>query len=252
MLRKYSIFLALIVAALAPLVTTASASAATRSEGLPQAYFGVQGLLIVGAHSDVAGTQHGIGGAPLLQLRVGTKRFAFAAEGIPVVSTPQRASAFYGQATPAVGIVNASLEGALDSRARIWVGFGTTIINQRTPLPNIKQVVSSRLVGARFTFRMHEPLRKLGHFVELSFGVAPTLTGADRYVYSDGVTPTVTEDERASEIDGSIALGWQHRATQWLIGVRTLNYSARFTATSEPADRNVGVGPMVEWRHLLK
>lgn len=215
-------------------------------------YFGAQGLLIVGTHSDVAGTQHGIGAAPLLQIRAGTKRFAVAAEGIPVVSTPQRASVFYGQATPAVGIVNASVEGALDSHGRMWVGAGTTIINQRTPLPNIEQVVSSRLIGARYTLRMREPLRNGAHFVELSFGVAPTLTGADRYVYSDGVTPPITKDERASEIDGSIAFGWQHRATEWLFGLRTLNYTARFTATNEAADRNVGIGPMVEWRHLLK
>lgn len=82
--------------------------------------------------------------------------------------------------------------------------------------------------------------------------MVPTLSGADRYVYSDGVTPTVTKDERASEFDGSIALGWHHRATEWLFGLRTLNYTARFIATGEAADRNVGIGPMVEWRRLLK
>ena len=229
-----------------------AAQAATKHSGMPQSYFGAQGLLIVGAHQDVTGKQHGIGGAPLLQLRLGAPRAAFVFEGIPVVSEAQPPSAFYGQATPAVGIVNTSFEEAADPGSHIWIGVGATIINQRTPLPEIQQVVSSRLIGVRYTLRVREPLRSVGHFVELSVGSAPMLTGADRYVYSDGVTPTVTKDERASEIDVSIALGWRRRATEWLFGIRTLNYTAQFIATKVAADRNVGIGPMLEWRHLLK
>ena len=218
---------------------------------VPRAYVGVQGLVIVGQHRDVAGTQRGIGGAPLLEVREGTKRIAIHLEGIPVVSAPQRASAFYGQATPALGLFNGDIEAALDPRGRVWLGIGTTIINQRTPLPNIEQVVSSRLAGVRYTLVARRPTRSPGHFIEAYFGVAPSLAGIDHYLYSDGVTPAVNKAERASELDASIAFGWHHRHTEWLIGLRTLNFTARYTATGQAADRNVGIGPMLEWRHLL-
>ena len=229
-----------------------NALADTPASPIPQSYFGVQGLMIVGQHRDVAGTQHGIGGAPLLEIRAGTKRFALHLEGIPVVSAPQRASAFYGQATPALGIFNGDVQAALDARRDVWLGIGTTIINQRTPLPNLQQVVSSRLAGVRYTFVVRRPTRSPGHFLEAYLGVAPSLAGVDRFLYSDGVTAPVNKDERASELDASLAFGWHHRRTEWLFGLRTLNFTARFIATGEAADRNVGIGPMIEWRHLLR
>ncbi|MHB8146241.1 MAG: hypothetical protein ACYDGM_03130 [Vulcanimicrobiaceae bacterium] len=228
------------------------ARADTASARLPRSYFGVQGLVIAGQHRDVAGTQHGIGGAPLLEARAGSKRIAIHLEGIPVVSAPQPASAFYGQATPAVGIFNGEIEAALDARDSVWLGIGNTIINQRTPLPTILQVVSSRLAGVRYTLRAREATHSPGHFIEAYFGVAPNLSGVDHFLYSDGVTAPVNKDERASELDASLAFGWHREHTEWLIGLRALNFTARFTATGEAADRNVGIGPMIEWRHLLR
>ena len=230
----------------------AVAHADVRSGAEPYSYVGAQGLVIVGQHKDVVGTQHGIGGAPLAEIRVGTRRIALALEGIPVASEPEGSSAFYGQATPALGLFNGSLEAAVDSRARVWLGVGTTIINQRTPLPKILQVVSSRLAGARFTLHMHQPTHSPAQFFEAYLGVAPNLSGYDRFLYSDGISPAVNKAERASELDASIAFGWHRKHTEWLIGVRTLNFTARFTATGEAADRNVGLGPMIEWRHLLR
>ena len=233
-------------------VALAGNASAGPSSPVPRSYLGVQGLVIVGEHRDVAGTQHGIGGAPLLEVRAGFRRFAVHLEGIPVVSAPQRASAFYGQATPALGIFNGDVEAALDARRSLWLGIGSTIINQRTPLPNIRQVVSSRLAGVRYTLVARRPTRSPGHFIEAYLGVAPSLAGVDRFLYSDGVTAPVNKDERASELDASLAFGWQHRSTEWLFGLRTLNFTARFTATGEAADRNVGIGPIIEWRHLLQ
>ncbi len=231
-----------LVATLLALFTTAGTPAKT--------YVGIQGLFIVGAHRDVAGSQYGVGGGPLLQVHASARRLALTVEGIPVVSIPNiRPSAAYGQATPALGILNWQVEAAADRSARLWLGLGETVYNQRTPLPAIDQVASSRLAGVRYTARYTHDTRN-NHFVEALFATAPKLSGSDHFAYSDG-NPPVDKPERASEIDASLALGYHAHDTVWLFGLRTLNFSAQFTATGEAADRNVGIGPMIEWRRLL-
>ena len=221
-------------------------------DAMPRSYAGVQALTIVGVHRDIAGNQYGVGAGPLVQVHVGSQRLALNLEGLPVVSIPDtRPSAHYGQATPKLGIFNGQVEYALNQSGRAWVGIGTTIYNQRTPLPNLQQEVSSRLAGARYTARYRLPLTP-SHFVETLVGVAPSLWGSDHYLYSDGVTPAVNRAERASEIDASVAYGWDRNASEWLLGIRTLNFSAKFLDTGEGADRNVGVGVMLEWRHLIR
>ena len=213
-------------------------------------YAGLQFLTIFGQHKDVAGTQNGVGAGPLLEVHATAGKLSFHVEGIPVVGIPGvKPSVAYGQATPSLGIFNGQAEYALSSR---WsVGIGETIYNQRTPLPAIQQVVSSRLAGVRFTTRYEHDNGK-NHFVEALVGVVPTLRGADRYVYSDGVTPTYEKPERASEVDASLAFGIHRGTNAWLFGLRTINFAAQFVNTGEAADRNVGIGPMIEWRHYFK
>ncbi len=229
----------------------AHADEAAPASLVPRSYAGVQLLSIVGVHRDIAGSQYGVGAGPLAQIHVGSPRFALHLEGIPVVSVPTRPSAHYGQATPKLGIFNGQVEFAPMADARLWLGMGTTIYNQRTPLPNLDQQVSSRLAGARYTVRYRTPLGT-SRFIEGLAGVAPSLTGSDRYEYSDGVTPAVNKEERASEIDASVAYGWDRNASEWLVGLRTLNFSAKFVQAGDAADRNVGVGLMLEWRHLIR
>ncbi|MDE2481401.1 MAG: hypothetical protein KGN02_04335 [bacterium] len=216
----------------------------------PHSYVGVQVLTVIGVHRDVAGSQSGVGAGPLLQARLGGRRFAAQIEGIPVVGIPrQGSSAAYGQATPSIGIFNGEVLAAVDRDAKLWFGLGETIYNQRTPLPAQSQVVSSRLAGLRYALSYHGQTRGT-HFIEAFLGAAPMLSGTDHYVSSIGAA-NVDKPERASEIDASLAFGWQRNASQWLVGVRTLNFAARFIKTGEAADRNVGIGPLVEWRHLF-
>lgn len=249
--RSFNVTIALSMLMLAIRPSSAWA-AGDGSKGMPHSYVGIQGLAIVGVHRDIAGSQHGVGAGPLAQVHIGLGRMAAQLEGIPVVSIPgTQASAHYGQATPALGIFNGAMEYALSGRRRGWVGIGETIYNQRTPLPNLEQRVSSRLAGVRYTARYRAPLRN-AHFVEGFLGITPALWGADRYVYSDGITPTITKDERASEVDASLALGWDRNASEWLIGLRALNFSAKYTQLGDAADRNVGVGMMLEWRHIIR
>ena len=186
-----------------------------------------------------------------MQVRVAVRRAALIVEGIPVVSIPgTRPSALYGQATPALGIFNGEAEFALDERERLWAGVGSTVYNQRTPLPGIQQQVTSRMSGVRFALRYRTPLPSL-RFLEARVAATPALFGNDHFVYSDGVTPPVDKDERASEVDASLAYGWDRNASEWLVGIRTLNFSAKFVRAGDAADRNVGIGVLFEWRHVF-
>jgi hypothetical protein len=214
-------------------------------------YVGVQGLVIVGQHSDIAGTQHGIGAGPLLQGQVGGARFNFNFEGIPVVSIPDtKPSIAYGQATPKLGIINAQFQYALDRNATWWAGVGETVYNQRTPLPAISQSVSSRLSGVRYALRyIHQTSND--HGIEAFVGVTPTLTGSDVYQFLSGA-PNDVRPERASEVDAQASLTYRKGASEWLFGARTLNFAARFLDNGEAADRNVGLGPIIEWRHYIR
>ena len=229
-----------------------AAAAAFSCLGTAQAhgrnYLGLQLFAVAGVHKDVAGTQYGAGIGPLLQARLGGPKLAIHVEGIPVVAVPQRASAYYGQATPSIGIFNATL--GYRFMLRMSFGIGETVINQRTPLPNLQQVVSSRLAGYRYALRYTEALRGR-RSLEANLGVAPTLWGSDVYVYSDGVTVPVVKPEQAAEIDASLAVGFQRPYGEMLLGLRALNFSAKYTATGLAGDRNAGVGLFVEFRKAL-
>lgn len=212
-------------------------------------YVGLQGLMLIGVHRDVAGSQYGIGAGPLLQFHYGAPRFAVHLEGIPVVSIPgTRPSVEYGQATPKIGIFQGQAEFALDRDAMLWGGIGETVYNQRTPLPAKAQTVSSRLAGLRFALRYRRELRR-AHFIEALVGVTPYLSGSDVYVFLDG-SPNTVKPEHAAEVDGSFEYGVRRGRSEWLVGLRTLNFSAQYN-TGAAADKNVGGGPMLEYRYLL-
>lgn len=216
----------------------------------PKVYVGVQALMAAGSHTDVAGKQSGIAGGALLQFGVRGSRIAFHAEGIPPVSLPQAPSDFYGQATPQLSLINAAASFAVDRNAQWWVGGGMTIINQRTPLPNLGQVVASRLAGTRYELSYRRPIGP-SNFVELTFGGAPHLTGSDVYTFSDG-SPNIVKPEVAAEEDGMFAYGVTRGNTEWLLGLRSINFSARYVVTGAAADRNNGGGLLLEWRQFVR
>ncbi|GAC1500716.1 MAG: hypothetical protein NVS1B14_04790 [Vulcanimicrobiaceae bacterium] len=200
-------------------------------------------------HRDVAGEQHGLGVGALLEFTVTGRRLGVHAEGIPVVSSPQRGSLTYGQATPAVGVLSATLRVAVDRRSRYWVGLGTTVINQRTPLPSLGQVASSRLAGVRYEVLARLPSAH-AHFVEILIGGAPRLRGADHFFYSNG-SHVPDKDEIAAEEDFSVAFGVQRLHSEILAGIRSLNFSAAFSRSGMAADRNNGIGVTLEMRRYL-
>lgn len=205
--------------------------------------------MLIGVHRDVAGSQYGVGAGPLLQFHYGAPRFAIHLEGIPVVSIPgTRPSVTYGQATPKIGIFQGQAEFALDRDASLWGGVGETVYNQRTPLPAQADTVSSRLAGVRFAARYRHQLPH-GHFIDALVGVTPYLSGSDVYVYLDGA-PNLIKPEHAAEVDASLEYGVWRGRSEWLVGLRTLNFSAQYD-TGAAADKNVGGGPMLEYRYVM-
>jgi hypothetical protein len=235
MRKKYSLLLALLLLG------------ASRP---PHVYLGLQGLILTGAHTDIAGRQSGIAGGALIQFGVRGRRFGLHAEGIPPVSLPQAPSAFYGRATPQLSLINSAARFALDPGGDFQLGLGITVVNQRTPLPNISQVVSSRLAGARYEVAYRRSLAN-AHFVEAEFGGAPHLTGSDVYVFSDG-SPAIVKPEIAAEEDALFAYGVARGNTEWLVGLRSIDFSARYALTGASADRNNGGGLLLEWRQFVR
>jgi hypothetical protein len=209
-------------------------------------YAGVQAWAASGDHQDIAGTQRGAALGGFIELQVGGKRVRLHFEGIPVVSIPLPPSARYGLATPAVGILDGALRFTLGQDARLFAGVGADVINQRTPLPKVDQVVSSRLAGFRYEVGWNEPIGS-SHFAEALLGVVPSLFGADVYRYSI-VHPNVLKPEAASEVDYSVAFGVRARSSEILLGLRAINFTAHFTSTGLAADRNSGFGLFAEWR----
>lgn len=213
------------------------------------AYAGVQAWAASGLHQDIAGTQRGAALGGFVEIQAGGKRVFVHFEGIPVVSVPERASTRYGAATPAVGILDAALRFGLGRSSNLFAGFGADVINQRTPLPNVDQVVASRLAGFRYEAGWRQPIGS-SHFFEALIGGVPTLYGSDIYTYSIA-HPTVVKAEQASEIDYSVAFGVRARSSEVLIGLRAIDFSAHYTATGLAADRNVGFGLLAEWRATI-
>ncbi len=215
---------------------------------VPTSYVGVQALALTGVHQDIAGSQRGFAGGGFIELQIGGRRVRMHLEGVPVVSVPQSASAHYGQATPAVGIVDGALRFGLDRTGALFAGVGADIINQHTPLPNLDQEVASRLTGFRYELGYRAALGA-SHFLEGLVGGVPALYGTDIYTYGYPHGPD-DESELASEIDYSVAYGLRLHREEVLIGLRAINFASRFTATGAAADRNAGFGLMAEWRAL--
>ncbi len=211
-------------------------------------YAGVQALALTGVHQDIAGSQRGFAGGGFIELQIGGKRIRLHFEGVPVVSVPQSASAHYGQATPAVGILDGALRFGLDRQGALFLGIGADVINQHTPLPNLDQEVASRLAGLRYELGYRMAIGS-SHFLEALVGAVPSLYGTDIYTYGYAHAAE-DEPELASEVDYSVAYGIHSRHDELLIGLRAINFASRFTATGAAADRNAGFGLMAEWRAL--
>ena len=96
------------------LALTLFAAGAAPAGAQTHVYLGAQALLLTGTHTDVAGAQHGVAAGAMLEFGVRGKRVGLRLEGIPPVSLPQKPSAFYGQATPQLSLIDGAVRFAVD------------------------------------------------------------------------------------------------------------------------------------------
>lgn len=217
----------------------------------PSTALGVQALALSGFHREPNYDQNGTGIGALLELSHRRGRAELHLEGIPVVTTTAHAtSQEFGDTAPALGVFSATARWAVDPRRRLWLGIGTTIINQRTPLPNMARTAESRLAGGRYEMVVRLPLRA-AHFVELEAGVEPRMFGSDHFLFDDPAHPPINKDEHAAETDVALAYGIRRGRDAYLIGLRSINFSADFSRPGDAADRNVAFGLTFEARYGL-
>jgi hypothetical protein len=77
------------------------------------------------------------------------------------------------------------------------------------------------------------------------------MTGVDHFTYSVPF-PEINKPEIAAEEDALVGYGITRGNTQWLVGLRIIEFSARFAVTGDAADRNNGGGPLLEWRQFVR
>ncbi|HVA38792.1 MAG TPA: hypothetical protein VNJ51_14385 [Candidatus Dormibacteraeota bacterium] len=225
--------------------------AAARADGAPRTTLGVQALALSGFHREPGYDQSGSGIAALLEFTQRFSRVELHLEGIPVVTTTAHAtSQEFGATAPALGVFSATGRIALDRHRRIWIGAGATIINQRTPLPAMQRTAESRLAGGRYELLARLPARN-AHVVELEIGVIPRMFGTDHFLFDDPTHPPINKDEHAAETDVSAAYGVRRGRNEYLVGVRSINFSADFSRPGDAADRNVAFGLTFEARFGL-
>jgi hypothetical protein len=234
--------LAALVAAVAVCMLAAPARCDTR--------VGIQGILLSGSHIEPKGTVKGTGGGIFFRVDQRWSAIQLHLEGIPSVAIA-RVDTGFGPVTANIGMFAATARFRALRDDRLWVGVGTQVIAQQTPLLGLSKVDNSRLSGSRFEVVGHVPVAT-NRFIEGQIAAMPHLSGLlhQTTTLPDGFRYTVVGPETASLIDFAAAYGITYGKTEYLIGVRAINFAAKF-ADGREADRNVGSGVTAEVRFTL-
>ena len=211
---------------------------------------GIQALAITGTHFQPRGDVSGTGLGALFSLDQRWRSVQIHMEGFPSVGTAS-VNTPTGPVRASIGLFAATGRMRLDRLGRLWVGLGTEVLAQQTPQVAVYKVDASRLAGTRYEVFSSFPTAP-DRFVETQVAVMPHLSGM---VYETRSTPfttpyVVSGAETASMLDLSVAYGVRHGNRDYLIGVRAINFAAKFVDGRE-ADRNVGEGVSAELRFHL-
>ena len=211
---------------------------------------GVQGLVISGTHGEPNGSYSGTGAGALLQLDQTWQGVGLHLEGIPDIATANIRSGSQ-TLTATIGMFAATARVAVDPHRKFWIGAGAELLGQRTPYFDLGRLYSSRLAGTRFEFDSVIPT-SADRFFETDFGAVPALNGDVKLIqfFSNGTLYTLRGSEHASMIDLAAAYGIRRGRFEYLYGLRSLNFAAKF-ADGREADRNVGVGVTAAIRFTL-
>jgi hypothetical protein len=171
-------------------------------------------------------------------------------EGIPSVATASVNTAV-GPVTASIGLFEGTARVRLDRTGRYWAGIGTEILAQRTPITGLSRIDSSRLSGTRYELATTIPISD-SRFFELDLGAVPHMNGTvyESTTFFDGFIATQSGQETASMVDLGASFGVRHGGTEFLYGLRSINFAAKFSDGHE-ADRNVGIGLTAEVRFTI-
>lgn len=211
---------------------------------------GLEGIVLSGTHYEPKSDVSGTGGGLFIQIDQRWPAVELHLEGIPSVATAKVDSAF-GPVTASIGMFAATARFRVDRPGRFWAGIGTEVLAQQTPLQGLSRVDASRLAGSRFEIVGRFPLSR-NHEIETMVGAMPHLSGI---VYETVTFPNQSQlvlfsPETASMMDLSVAYGIRHNRSEFLVGVRAINFAAKFPSGRE-ADRNVGAGITAQVRFTL-
>jgi hypothetical protein len=211
---------------------------------------GLQGIILSGSHIEPKGTVRGTGGGMFFRVDQRWPAVQLHLEGIPSVAIA-RIDTGFGPVTANIGMFAATARFRALRDGRLWVGAGTEVIAQQTPLVGLSKVDNSRLSGSRFEIVGRVPVAT-HRFIEGQIAAMPHLSGLlhQTTTLSGGFQYTVVGPETASLMDVAAAYGITHGKTEYLFGVRAINFAAKF-ADGREADRNVGGGVTAEVRFTL-
>ncbi|HEV2037651.1 MAG TPA: hypothetical protein VGQ96_03505, partial [Candidatus Eremiobacteraceae bacterium] len=146
-----------------------------------QLKIGIETLYVSGTHFETHASIREQFVAPILHVSLASPRLELQAEGIPTVGiTSSGSSPSFGSITTKVGFVDSSVRFAVDSKARLWLGVGGIVINQRTQYLHstdlfLYRTESSRISGLRYEAQIRLPVRS--NAMIFGFAGTPNLYG---------------------------------------------------------------------------
>ena len=254
MVRRWDSILGVRKIAVMPKVLAACCAAAmlsfTALPAIAGTTFGVEGLVLSGTHTQPFGSVQGTGAGLFLQLDQAWPAVQLHVEGIPSVAIA-RINTTLGPVTASVGMFSATARLRLDRAGRWWVGAGSEVLSQVTPIAGLSKVDASRLAGTRLEIVGHFPTAP-NRFIEAQVGATPDLNGllVETRSLPNGAQSAASGAEVASLMDVSAAYGITRGNAEYRFGVRAINFAARFWDGRE-ADRNVGGGVTAQIRFKL-
>ena len=208
--------------------------------------------LATGVHAERQGKQRvPLVPAPMLEVRVPLRRFAFVAEGVPPLTVGYGGdNALFLRGTR-ISYVAASLFYDLADR-RTSLGIGEALYNQETtyempgPYGPASGSDRSRVAGARYEIR-----RRLWQspraWVDASLALTPTMHANTVEDFTQTIyrfntlvpqRTVYTVPETGSQVDAQLRIGVPRGRTTLVYGLRYVNYQAHFDGSGSLSDRN--------------
>jgi len=213
---------------------------------------GLQGLYIAGTHEEINGSQQFNIPAALLNARQRWNAFELYVEGIP--STGSHAyltpPSGFPQPVTSLSLLNALAQVRLDRAGRLWAGGGISVVNQITSIGRPPYSAASRVTGGRYELEGDLPVGRNGA-TELRAAFMPAMHGAIVAQLPPYLASQLPSSEKAETTDFTGEYVLRSGRMRYGAGFRVINYVAHFVTPPEFADRNSGIGYILEIRYAV-